>query len=784
MPFRNDGEGLHRSVDPADGQHYVYGMSFMDAAPTIFACFDQPDLKAPYTFHVRAPADWVVDRQRARRAGRARACWEFEQTPAAVDVLRHPRRRALPRDPRRARRHPARPQRPGQHRGRPRQGRRRAVHADQAVLRRAPPAVRDPLPVRRLPPGVRAGVQRRRDGEPGLRDLPRPARLHQPGDPRASASPGPARSRTRWRTSGSATSSPRRGGTTCGSTSRSPSTWATGSPPTSPSTPTSGSTTPTRAASGGWSPTSGRAPTRSPATARSTRSAALQDFDGISYAKGCAILRQLNATVGDEVFFDGHHRPLRAAPLRQRHDARPVRELGARRGRRPVELHRQLAAHRRPGPDRARPRRGRRPAYAARRPPRRPAAHDPRRGRGGRRHLDRPRRWTSRARRRRSTPATGRCCSTPTTTPGRCSIPDKLTMDALETPAARSRRTRELRAGVWSNIRSALHNAAVDPVDVLEVAVRSLPIEDTEDTARRTMAWVYRWVVPLQPDPAAALARLHAAALGQARRGRARLRASSSRRSGPPSARRPTRPSLRGVARPATCPRASPLDLDLRWRVAGPAGRRSAPSTAPSSTAQLEAEPTGGRPGAPRRARAPRCPTPEAKAWAWGCFTGETRRAQLRARGRGLGLVARRPGGAHRAVRRALLRRPARHRQGAQRLGARRGRRGLLPADLADRETLARAAGARSPTPTWTCPCGAGWSTRRTTSQRMLAVLEAYPRHDHCRPSQGRRPGPTVRTRVTSSAPRASGATRTGWPPRSRWRSGWPGRARRRAGSG
>ncbi|MCB0894776.1 MAG: aminopeptidase N, partial [Nocardioidaceae bacterium] len=60
MPFRNDGEGLHRSVDPADGRHYVYGMNFMDAAPTVYACFDQPDLKAPYTFHVTAPTDWVV----------------------------------------------------------------------------------------------------------------------------------------------------------------------------------------------------------------------------------------------------------------------------------------------------------------------------------------------------------------------------------------------------------------------------------------------------------------------------------------------------------------------------------------------------------------------------------------------------------------------------------------------------------------------------------------------------------------------------------------------------
>lgn len=60
MPFRNDGEGLHRSVDPADGQAYVYQMSFMSAAPSVFACFDQPDLKAPYTLHVTAPVGWTV----------------------------------------------------------------------------------------------------------------------------------------------------------------------------------------------------------------------------------------------------------------------------------------------------------------------------------------------------------------------------------------------------------------------------------------------------------------------------------------------------------------------------------------------------------------------------------------------------------------------------------------------------------------------------------------------------------------------------------------------------
>ncbi|HSE07972.1 MAG TPA: aminopeptidase N [Nocardioidaceae bacterium] len=60
MAYRNDGEGLHRAVDPADGKHYTYAMSFLDAAPSIFACFDQPDLKAPYTFHVLAPKEWVV----------------------------------------------------------------------------------------------------------------------------------------------------------------------------------------------------------------------------------------------------------------------------------------------------------------------------------------------------------------------------------------------------------------------------------------------------------------------------------------------------------------------------------------------------------------------------------------------------------------------------------------------------------------------------------------------------------------------------------------------------
>jgi len=60
MRYSNDGQGLHRAVDPADDQHYVYGHSFLDAAPRVFACFDQPDLKAPYDVLVTAPPEWIV----------------------------------------------------------------------------------------------------------------------------------------------------------------------------------------------------------------------------------------------------------------------------------------------------------------------------------------------------------------------------------------------------------------------------------------------------------------------------------------------------------------------------------------------------------------------------------------------------------------------------------------------------------------------------------------------------------------------------------------------------
>jgi aminopeptidase N len=57
---RRTAAGLHRHIDPNDGQAYLYAMSFLDAGPWWFAGFDQPDIKAAYTLDVRVPEGWTV----------------------------------------------------------------------------------------------------------------------------------------------------------------------------------------------------------------------------------------------------------------------------------------------------------------------------------------------------------------------------------------------------------------------------------------------------------------------------------------------------------------------------------------------------------------------------------------------------------------------------------------------------------------------------------------------------------------------------------------------------
>ncbi|MGO8956803.1 MAG: aminopeptidase N [Streptosporangiaceae bacterium] len=58
--YASDGTALHRSVDSADGRVYCYTKFEPAAARRVFANFEQPDLKAEFTFHVVAPAHWTV----------------------------------------------------------------------------------------------------------------------------------------------------------------------------------------------------------------------------------------------------------------------------------------------------------------------------------------------------------------------------------------------------------------------------------------------------------------------------------------------------------------------------------------------------------------------------------------------------------------------------------------------------------------------------------------------------------------------------------------------------
>ncbi|WP_018568466.1 aminopeptidase N [Streptomyces sp. PsTaAH-124] len=58
--YSRTGEGLHRFVDPEDGEVYLYTQYEPADARRVFANFEQPDLKAPYRFEVRAPEEWTV----------------------------------------------------------------------------------------------------------------------------------------------------------------------------------------------------------------------------------------------------------------------------------------------------------------------------------------------------------------------------------------------------------------------------------------------------------------------------------------------------------------------------------------------------------------------------------------------------------------------------------------------------------------------------------------------------------------------------------------------------
>lgn len=616
MGFRNDGEGLHRAVDPADGRHYVYGMSFMDAAPSVFACFDQPDLKAPYTLHVRAPRDWVVIGNAPGQQVEP-GVWELARTqPLSTYFVT-------------------------------------LVAGPYHVLRDE----HDGIPL-----GLSARLSLAADLDKDADELftitkqsfDEMHRLfgirypfgdyHQAFVPEFNAgameNPGCVTFRDPLVFSSRVTRGLRVARATTVTHEMAhqwfgnlvtPQWWDDlwlnesfaeylGNRVAADVTEYADAWVEDAYARRQWGLVADQRPSTHPVAGNGAvdASAALQDFDGISYAKGCAVLRQLAATLGDEVFFRGvvdHFE-------RHRFGNATMHDLFAsweRAGASDMDAFTQ-GWLRTAGPDRIELDRA---AGVVRRTP--PAGHP----------ADRPHRiraavagpdgtWTDHV-------LTVDSPETPFDAGDRpvlldpyddtwaLLVPDATTVAAL--PALLPAVTDPLlRAGAWNNVRSALHNAAVDPADVLELVVAALPVEDTEDSGRRTMAWVRSWVLPLQADPAAATARVHAAALARlasappaSEEQLAALRAAIA--SGTDPAR------LRGWASGTDLPDGVPLDVDLRWRALTRLAALGAVDL-DELDRQLAAEPTAAARVSHAGAHAS-LPTPEAKAWAWSCFTGE-----------------------------------------------------------------------------------------------------------------------------------------------------------------
>ncbi|MGB0102129.1 MAG: aminopeptidase N [Nocardioides sp.] len=617
MRFRNDGEGLHRSVDPADGRHYVYGMSFMDAAPSIFACFDQPDLKAPYTFHVTAPADWAVIGN-APVAGsepgpRGTTQWQLERTQPLstyfVTLVAGPYH--VIRD---------------EHDGIPlglsaRASLASALDADADELLTMTKQCFDEL--HRIF-GIRYPF-----GDYHQAFVPEfnAGAMENPGcvtfrDPLVFTSRV-----TRGMRIARATTLAHEMAHQWFGNIVTPRWWDDlwlnesfaeymGVRVTADVTEYADAWTDNAYDRRLWGLMADQGPTTHPVAGNGAvdASAALQDFDGISYAKGSSILKQLNAGLGDRVFFDGvvdhltQHRFGNATmhdlvASWERAGAGDLSSFSANwlrtAGADTITFDRAAGVLRRTSP----------------------TDHPADRIHTFRAAVAVDGRWEDRAVRLDAP-------EVPFEVPaGAAVVPDAYEeswdvsqVDATTIAALRSLlptvEDELLRAGVWNNVRGAFHDAAVDPADALDLVVASLPVEDTEDTSRRTLTWIFSDLVPLAGS--GALARVHESALAKlgglapgSERQFAAFRAAISSAEDPAQLR-----TWLGAA-----PEGIELDLDLRWRLLVRLATLGGTDRAELGAA-LDAEPTGQSRVEHTRAIAS-LPDEEAKAWAWDRFTGK-----------------------------------------------------------------------------------------------------------------------------------------------------------------
>ncbi|HWM34232.1 MAG TPA: aminopeptidase N [Pseudolysinimonas sp.] len=83
--YTNTGEGLHRFVDPVDQEVYLYSQFEVPDSRRVFAVFEQPDLKATFQFTVTAPGNWAVvsnsPTPEPTHGSQGFATWAFEPTP-------------------------------------------------------------------------------------------------------------------------------------------------------------------------------------------------------------------------------------------------------------------------------------------------------------------------------------------------------------------------------------------------------------------------------------------------------------------------------------------------------------------------------------------------------------------------------------------------------------------------------------------------------------------------------------------------------------------------------
>ncbi len=88
--YSKSGEGLHRFVDPADGEIYLYTQHETADARRTFPCFDQPDLKATFAISTLAPAHWeVISNNAAEKVADLGSTkrWDFKRTPVISTYL-------------------------------------------------------------------------------------------------------------------------------------------------------------------------------------------------------------------------------------------------------------------------------------------------------------------------------------------------------------------------------------------------------------------------------------------------------------------------------------------------------------------------------------------------------------------------------------------------------------------------------------------------------------------------------------------------------------------------